>query len=560
MKNSSKNLFWVAAILFLFSPFLAQGRTVPTASLTASLSQDLGVSEPAILPTNPFYFLKRWQQDVNLFFTFNNFKKASTALDYSLEKSIELQQVAALAPDNTPAIVRATSNFSDSIDTLPGYLLVLQKSNLPSNDQTLNNFVQNYFAKSVSLEELATNLSEQFRSNADLSQGIMQANDKFDTEVLDNIFSLLPQENIFSMVQSYVNSASPTSQLEALATVNTVANNNSKYAPLAQKVQVMVLMSLNKSLRLMDAGTLKDFQNNVKNFLLVYAGGNDLLQSFSTSTVPVLNNFSSTLSDMLAQDLTSRFQSATTSQEFEDELNMALVSSVYGQNDTLLKQSLLSASSTAALQDVLQNKILDGVDAFLQKSPKAQNSLSQAKVSGSDQFESMQKTDQKALDEFSEGVKYFQQGDFVSAFILLRDAENSLVTSLTTSSVGAKVRAQACSIQILDLKGVCALAQGTFVANNQCPALSQCTGADIKTTPQPSVAPDNVPAPSLLLQQPPEVSPGATVSGTCSEDQVVCPSFSVTCSDGSVLQYGGGCAASFDQCDIQEPQCPSAAQ
>jgi len=42
----------------------------------------------------------------------------------------------------------------------------------------------------------------------------------------------------------------------------------------------------------------------------------------------------------------------------------------------------------------------------------------------------------------------------------------------------------------------------------------------------------------------------------CSEKEVVCPSLNKKCTEDLILQYGGGCAASFGECNIGEPDCP----
>ena len=47
-----------------------------------------------------------------------------------------------------------------------------------------------------------------------------------------------------------------------------------------------------------------------------------------------------------------------------------------------------------------------------------------------------------------------------------------------------------------------------------------------------------------------------TEANDCSEKEVVCPALSKKCTDSLTLQYGGGCVATFEECNINEPTCP----
>jgi hypothetical protein len=71
--------FKIAILLLLialsFSIVLAQAPVLPDLGLPA-----VGLSEAGTLPDSPFYFLKTWKEQIQLFFTFDAEKKAKQYL------------------------------------------------------------------------------------------------------------------------------------------------------------------------------------------------------------------------------------------------------------------------------------------------------------------------------------------------------------------------------------------------------------------------------------------------------------------------------------------------
>lgn len=134
MLKKSLTIIALSIVLAVLAPLIAieKHNTVYAASISDNEAilqpDDLGVEEPSILPTNPFYFLKKWQQDVHLLFTFNKLKKVQNVLDYTLEKSLELQKIALSAPQNASAIIKASNNLSDGLDSLQDYMDNFQSS------------------------------------------------------------------------------------------------------------------------------------------------------------------------------------------------------------------------------------------------------------------------------------------------------------------------------------------------------------------------------------------------------------------------------------------------
>ena len=49
-------------------------------------AQDLGITEPNILPDSPFYFLKEWGRGIQSFFTFGQLKKSELEVKFANER------------------------------------------------------------------------------------------------------------------------------------------------------------------------------------------------------------------------------------------------------------------------------------------------------------------------------------------------------------------------------------------------------------------------------------------------------------------------------------------
>src|SRR3989344_2829763 len=102
-------LFLIGAVF----PVLAQeepttAAVAPEESITV---QDLGVTEPGILPTSPFYFFKEMGRGVQSLFTFNPVAKAELELKIANEKAAEVKKITETQPQNTQAIQKALENY-----------------------------------------------------------------------------------------------------------------------------------------------------------------------------------------------------------------------------------------------------------------------------------------------------------------------------------------------------------------------------------------------------------------------------------------------------------------
>jgi len=95
------------------SPALAHGDSLQLASV-----EEIGLQDPGLLPTNPFYFLKQWRWGIRRFFTFNPIKKIELELQLADEKVAEAKRLEELRPDDTRAIQGALENYQEQQERL----------------------------------------------------------------------------------------------------------------------------------------------------------------------------------------------------------------------------------------------------------------------------------------------------------------------------------------------------------------------------------------------------------------------------------------------------------
>src|SRR3989338_8115513 len=74
---------------------------------------DLGVENPGLLPTNPFYFFKEWGRGIKMFFTFNKVSKAGYELEITNQKAAELKKVQEVEPNDIEALNKALDNYNE---------------------------------------------------------------------------------------------------------------------------------------------------------------------------------------------------------------------------------------------------------------------------------------------------------------------------------------------------------------------------------------------------------------------------------------------------------------
>jgi putative hemolysin len=113
----------------------------------------LNVTSPTLLPNSPFYFLKDFGREVQMFFTFDPVRKAELRMDFVNQKLAEAQKTAENNPDNENAVNKALENYNKEVEKLTNYASVLKKGS-ESNDNLLNKITENNFLHQEILENI----------------------------------------------------------------------------------------------------------------------------------------------------------------------------------------------------------------------------------------------------------------------------------------------------------------------------------------------------------------------------------------------------------------------
>lgn len=212
-----KIIFLVLASILIFSSF-----SVVLAEETTITAEDLNVSEPTVLPTNPFYFLKEFGREVQLLITFDPAKKAEIKLKIASEKLVEAEKVSG----NKVDLDNALSSYNNSLDSLKKYASTLKQDSESSNvllkkitiqtfnqQKLLNQIAEKqtdssqkvFEAKEKALNSL-TNTSLELGSTNKVNEALQEANDSTKSgatnvmEVLKKVEGIVPEQAKKSIV------------------------------------------------------------------------------------------------------------------------------------------------------------------------------------------------------------------------------------------------------------------------------------------------------------------------------------------------------------------------
>ncbi len=181
----------------LSSVFAKENTSIQPLSLAAISLSDLGVDNPGLLPTNPFYFVKEWGRALKQLVTFDPVKKAQLELQVTTEKAAELKQVVDLNPKNADVLSRALGNYNNGIEKL--------KSELESLDPTSADAIvlaNDIASQSLKYQEL---LEELKASHPDASDSIGAVQDKID-ETIQELVSKEGSVDLRELIDNAVSS------------------------------------------------------------------------------------------------------------------------------------------------------------------------------------------------------------------------------------------------------------------------------------------------------------------------------------------------------------------
>jgi len=580
MLKKTTTIIVLSVILSALMPLVMVGKDYMAYAASISVDDailqpdDLGIEEPSILPTNPFYFLKKWQQDVRLLFTFNKLKKIRGVLDYTLEKSLELQKVTISAPQNTSAIIKASNNLADGIDSLQSYTNDFQSSEGFSSSAA-QKFLSAELYKGLKLKKFFDQVDKD-KISLSAKKNMQKTEDKLTKTMifvpLNFIITDSNQDLIMSKARDIVSSLDNAEKLELVIVLDEFSSvyPNSRDAALLIKSES--IKNLEDNLSKMSSGEFNKFVELNQGIVTLSAQGVDIVKSFSKLPAKSnLNKFVVVLDNNLVKGAALKFDSSTSTDFIEGALKDLMANDFYMETG-IFYRALQSASSTPEFLISLQNLFAKNQEDFL----TSLNVLQKDLITKSINLDTWPKN--KINIATSDSEKYFiqandlhNQSEDVDAIVVLYQAQKkiksvaSLVKGMKNSQQGDN---SLCDIDFLNIEGFCLKIGGSFTANNECSALSNCQVAqpqekaqDVSDEPAlPSIndLSDDKDAQIKEIIKNPEaeekITQGSKTNG-CSEKEVECPSLSKKCADSLILQYGGGCAATFEQCNINEPTC-----
>ena len=199
-------------------------------------TKDLGVENPGILPSSPFYFLKEWRRGIKKIFTFDPVKKAELELEEANERAAEIKKLEEIAPSNIEAITKAAANYQRNVERLKNRLEGLKEtSQNPNVDKLLDKLVE----RSLQHQQLFDNLKLKFEEKAELKEQLKAGQEK-----IDEIVAKIPEkfENIEAFRQRLEKAIEnqPEGVLKELRLIETVDRIKEKL-PEAQQEKIQEL-------------------------------------------------------------------------------------------------------------------------------------------------------------------------------------------------------------------------------------------------------------------------------------------------------------------------------
>jgi hypothetical protein len=151
--------------------------------------EDLGIENPGLLQTNPFYFMKNLRRSTQRAFKFGPMQRAELELGILNEKAAELTRLEEVIPDNGEALIRALGLYQNNLDDL-NYLLrnTNPKEVVGAADQFLNKLIDLGLKHIRLFDQLKLNEDVRMKTRldalqSDLSNTIVFALQTFDTPI-----------------------------------------------------------------------------------------------------------------------------------------------------------------------------------------------------------------------------------------------------------------------------------------------------------------------------------------------------------------------------------------
>lgn len=147
--------------LFLSKAIIAQDLETADEEIAADedvVAEDLGVSEPRILPDRPLYFIKNIWREVRMTFTFSKVKKAELRLHYANQRLIEAKAMAG-KPGKEERFQQVLKNYQGEIEKLKAQVGKFKAK--AEDSPKIDKFLDKYTDRTAKHQRLMDHLEKQ---------------------------------------------------------------------------------------------------------------------------------------------------------------------------------------------------------------------------------------------------------------------------------------------------------------------------------------------------------------------------------------------------------------
>lgn len=244
-----KNILFLltSAILIFSSCSVLAEETVITA-------KDLNVSEPTVLPTSPFYFLKEIGREIQLLITLDPAKKAEAKLKISSEKLLEAEKLSS----NKEALEEALSSYADSLNSLKDYA-----STLKPDSETSDNLLKKIAVQIFNQEKLLDQISEK---QSDSMQKVYESKEKAIDSLTATSLELGSSEKVKEALEEAINNtkSGTVNVIEVLQKVEEIVPEQAKKAIIEVQNNIIQNKLSGDNLSEEDKNTLNSYLEKLK--------------------------------------------------------------------------------------------------------------------------------------------------------------------------------------------------------------------------------------------------------------------------------------------------------
>lgn len=135
--------------------------------------KSLGLQNVGLLPSNPFYFVKKWTRSIQRAFTTDVFAKIKFDWNVTNERAGELKKMAEVLPVKRVAILAAVDNYQTSLRYFSGQVGGLREI---GSDAARDEFLDLLFDRMLKHTVLLEDLVNQFKDDGEVAGRLRQAN------------------------------------------------------------------------------------------------------------------------------------------------------------------------------------------------------------------------------------------------------------------------------------------------------------------------------------------------------------------------------------------------